>query len=384
MVTPWYGARDGGGVGIAIENLVHSLLRRGVKVWVIKVVGDGLFPRFNRGHQNELIVQLPLRGRSEFVGGKASLGYWLRSLIATVVLLGLRITTRFQLINFHYYTPPYEVLRKILRFARYSFISGFQGSDIMIAPQDAEIRQTLGYFVRDAEKLVGVSTVLINELKRLFPETGSKCSLIPNTVDADFITSASAYLPDGDVDFDVLFVGGLIPVKGPDMLIEAFHKVVQRRPETVLCIAGTGYMEKELRETIKSRNFEPNVKFAGFVPHLDLVDYYNRTRLVVIPSRSEGFPLAAMEAAICGKPVVAFSVGGLSELVVDGSTGTLVTPTDVDGLATAMLALLESPSRAVNVGEQAKKRGLQAFDPAAMAQSYLNLYQTVINRNSQT
>ena len=381
MITPWYGVAEGGGVAIAIENLVHGLQRCGARIFVIKIVGDGWYPHFSRGAQNELIVRLPLRGRHECRGVKGVIGYWLRLPIADMTLLILGIVTRFQFVNFHYYAPPYEHLRKILRFLHYRFIASFQGSDIMVAPDCDGTREALGYLVREAEKVVGVSGTLINELTRLFPEAATKCSVIHNTVDIDFIRSVSNAAPASELDIDVLFVGGLIPVKGPDLLVDAFHKVVQKRPGALLCLVGTGYMEEELRDTIRDRGIEANVKFAGFVPHQELVNYYGRTKLIVMPSRSEGFPHVAMEAAICGKPVVAFNVGGLAELVEDGSTGILVPPTDSDALANAMLELLESPSLAQRMGDQGRRRGMQAFDPSHMVQSYMTLYDAIIARN---
>ena len=381
MIAPWYGAKDGGGVAIAIENLVHGLLSRGAKVFVVKIIGDGWRPRFSRGTQNELIVRLPLRGRSEFAGAKALIGYYLRLPILVATLLVLRLVTRFQLVNFHYHIPPYDLLRRIFRFLNYKFVTGFQGSDVMVAPEHIPTREALGHLVRDAEKIIGVSRALINRLTQMFPDVAAKCSVIQNTVDVDFLTSVSTTPAPGESEFDLLFVGGLIPVKGPDQLIASLHNVVQNRPNTVLCLCGTGAMEEELKDTIRSKSLESNVKFAGFVPHLELINFYNRTRLVVIPSRSEGFPHVAMEAAICGRPVVAFNVGGLNELILDGASGILVPPNDVDEFANAILRLLDSPSLTELMGVKAKTRGTQAFDPSTMSQSYLNLYRAVINHD---
>lgn len=380
MITPWYGAGEGGGVAVAIENLVHGLQRCGAKIFVIKVLGDGFFPHVSRGDQNELIVRLPVRSRKECRGVKGFLGYWLRLPIVVITLLVLIIGTRFQIVNFHYYDLPYELLRKILRFLQYRFVVSFHGSDVMVAPSREETKEALGIHVREADKVVGVSSALIKELTHLFPDAAPKCTVIQNTVDINFIRSVSHAPRATDLDIDVLFVGGLIPVKGPDLLIEAFHKVVQKSPGAVLYVVGTGYMENELKETIRNRGLDANVQFAGFVHHLDLVNYYRRTKLTVVPSRSEGFPLVAIEAALCGKPVVAFNVGGLSELVQDGSTGILVPPTDWSALANAMLQLLETPALATSMGEQAQLRGMEAFDPAKMAQSYLTVYDKVLTR----
>ena len=84
---------------------------------------------------------------------------------------------------------------------------------------------------------------------------------------------------------------------------------------------------------------------------------------------------------MCGKAAVAFNVGGLGEVVLDGVSGILVPPRDVDALANAILGLLESPRRAERLGEQARTRAREAFDPSHMTQLYLNLYDAVLNHH---
>ncbi len=96
--------------------------------------------------------------------------------------------------------------------------------------------------------------------------------------------------------------------------------------------------------------------------------------MLVLPSWIEGLPLVVLEAMAAGVPVVATSVGGTPEAVVDGETGLLVPPRDVDALAGAIDALLSDPERAQRLGAAGRRRARERFDADAAAQRVVGLY----------
>jgi len=97
------------------------------------------------------------------------------------------------------------------------------------------------------------------------------------------------------------------------------------------------------------------------VPHDELLRLYERAAVVACPSRREGFGVACLEAMAAGRPVVASSVGGLRDLVVDGETGLLVPPGDVAALRAALEQLLGDAGLRERLGRAARERVLAEF-----------------------
>ena len=99
----------------------------------------------------------------------------------------------------------------------------------------------------------------------------------------------------------------------------------------------------------------------GLVPHDELAPLYERAAVVAVPSHREGFGVACAEAMAHGRPVVASAVGGLLDLVVDGETGLLVPPRDVQALRAALERLLGDAGLRRRLGEAGRER-----DPGAL------------------
>jgi glycosyltransferase involved in cell wall biosynthesis len=102
--------------------------------------------------------------------------------------------------------------------------------------------------------------------------------------------------------------------------------------------------------------------------------------VVAVPSMQENFPNAVLEALACGRPVVAFDVGGMPDLVLPGTTGALVRPYDVRELAEAMRSILADPARAAEMGRNGRRLVEGRLDLAAQARRYLDLYADLLPR----
>jgi D-inositol-3-phosphate glycosyltransferase len=148
----------------------------------------------------------------------------------------------------------------------------------------------------------------------------------------------------------VLFLGRLQPIKGADLAIRAMARAILQdgRAGSDLALVvmggpsgadGRGYVER-LRRLAAREGIEDRVRFLDPSPHQELPWVYSAAEVLLMPSRSESFGLAALEAQACGVPVVASSVGGLRSVVSDGSSGFLVTPEDLDALEDRLLDVL--------------------------------------------
>jgi len=122
----------------------------------------------------------------------------------------------------------------------------------------------------------------------------------------------------------MLFVGNLETVKGPDVLIDAFHIMKSSITNCRLYLTGAGSLLKHLKEKCRAHGLGKSVIFSGPVDHKTMGSWMNTADLLVVPSRNEGVPNVILEAMACQIPVVATRVGGIPEVVVENETGLLV------------------------------------------------------------
>jgi len=162
----------------------------------------------------------------------------------------------------------------------------------------------------------------------------------------------------------VLFAGALERVKGIDLLIEAWPGVRALEADARLVVCGDGSLERAMRERAGALGVGDAVSFLGSRTRAEVAGAMDAAMVVAVPSRSEGLGRVGLEAFGRGRPVVASNVGGLPELIGDGSTGLLVPPEDPESLARALAGLIGDRKRAHRMGDEAR-RVAQERDPAA-------------------
>ena len=128
------------------------------------------------------------------------------------------------------------------------------------------------------------------------------------------------------------------PVKGVDVLIDAWREVTSALPTANLLLLGDGPLRGTLEARVQSLGLGASVRFLGY--QSDVESFLHAADVCVVPSRNEGLSLAAIEAMASGLPVVATRVGGLPEVVSDGETGLLAEPENPAALASAMIRVL--------------------------------------------
>jgi glycosyltransferase involved in cell wall biosynthesis len=156
-----------------------------------------------------------------------------------------------------------------------------------------------------------------------------------------------------------LCVGRLIPIKGHVVLLRAFRRVLDERPDARLDIAGRGPLEHGLKDLARELGLDGAVRFLGHVTPIQSA--VEQAFVVVVPSLGEGFGMVALEAMERARPVIAASIGGLEDIVRQDETGLLVPPGEAEPLARAMLELAADPERAAAMGTEARRRALERF-----------------------
>jgi glycosyltransferase involved in cell wall biosynthesis len=168
-----------------------------------------------------------------------------------------------------------------------------------------------------------------------------------------------------------------VPIKGHKYLLDALAIVRTSVPDVKLEIAGSGQAEVALRDEARRLGLEGCVSFLGWQHE---VPFY-RWNVFVLPSLEEAFSMAALEAMAAGLPVVASAVGGLLELVEDGSAGLLVPPADPQILAARLTSLLGDVAQQDKMGAAARRRAGE-FSVERMCAATEGLYERLLASGS--
>jgi glycosyltransferase involved in cell wall biosynthesis len=199
--------------------------------------------------------------------------------------------------------------------------------------------------------------VLSNRVSTLY--SGVDTTAGSNEENAESVRTRQGIPPDA---FVLGTIANLLPIKGLDIMIKALSSVRRKVPMAHYVIVGGGtdaYL-RDLLNLCKDHAVNDIVHFVGFQhpawAYLSAMDVY------VQPSRDEALGIAAIEAMAMGKPVVAARVGGLPEVVIEGSTGLLFAPEDASGLSQAVIGLCHEPRVRVAMGRAGRERARQVFD----------------------
>lgn len=168
------------------------------------------------------------------------------------------------------------------------------------------------------------------------------------------------------------------PVKGLDVLISALGVLARdpRSPAFTTLLMGEGPETEALREQVRKEDLAGRVQFLGY--RSDVRDVLSGADLFVLPSRAEGFGLAALEAMAAGVPVLATAVGNLPALLDGGRLGVLVPSDDTSALAAGILGLLGDSTRRATLRTLARDRYEERFTPDVMALRTMEVWDRVL------
>src|ERR1700733_180831 len=152
----------------------------------------------------------------------------------------------------------------------------------------------------------------------------------------------------------VLYVGKLEARKGFDTLIAAAVIVLREWPQTEFWFAGHGNL-KDAKKQAENLGIEDHVRLLGWVSSSELEDIYDQVDLFCLPSYNEGVPMSVLEAMSHGLPVICTRVGGLPDVVKQGSNGMFVEPGSAESIADMILHLLREPELAASLARAGRK-----------------------------
>ncbi|HXN24899.1 MAG TPA: glycosyltransferase family 4 protein [Candidatus Dormibacteraeota bacterium] len=170
----------------------------------------------------------------------------------------------------------------------------------------------------------------------------------------------------------VLVPARLEPQKGHRVLLEALPDVRREFPQAQFLFLGEGSLKKELQDQVAALSLEEMVKFIGF--QADVANWYALADFTVLPSFYEGLPLVAIESLAASRSIVATSVDGTPEVVVNGRTGLTVAPGNPAELSKAICNFLRNPALADTYGRQGREWVEQEFSQEKQVRETSDLY----------
>jgi glycosyltransferase involved in cell wall biosynthesis len=265
-------------------------------------------------------------------------------------------------------TLKYAVLSKL--FFRWDYPIVFRNaSTISRYLRNSFARWTYAFLFRFVKHVVSVSQFSRLDFISTFPKMHHKVSVIPVAVD-DSDEKVEGEALGGNPC--VLHIGGFTFEKNHMGLLSIFEKFRQRYPDAILTLVGDGPLRKEIEDLVVKRRLKKNVVFLGYQHNPSR--YFKSAKCLVLPSIIEGLPSVILEAFQCRVPVVAYAVGGVSEIVLPGETGWLIGAKDEPAFVSAMIDVLEHPVGTAGISERAYQLVTQQFGLEDVARRFSALY----------
>jgi glycosyltransferase involved in cell wall biosynthesis len=174
----------------------------------------------------------------------------------------------------------------------------------------------------------------------------------------------------------VTVIGRIAREKGQGLFVQAFESVRSRLPQARAAIIGEGVDEQPLRAMVRERGLDHAVHLVAWQQQLAAV--YVDTDVITLPSLSEGIPNVMLEAMAAGCPVVATTVGGVTEVAVSEEHALLVPPADPDAMARAIVRLLQDKPLRDRLVEAARRRMETHHSPSRRAARIAELYESLL------
>jgi glycosyltransferase involved in cell wall biosynthesis len=223
-------------------------------------------------------------------------------------------------------------------------------------------------------RTVAVSSRLARQMSRDLWLRPGRIETIPNGVrfqraEPGDVRDELGLTPD---DRLLVCVGNLYPVKGHHHLIDALALLAPHHPTVHLAICGRGELAESLAARARGHGLSNRVHLLGLRSEIPAI--LAAADVFVLPSLSEGLPLALLEAMLAGCAIVASDVGEVGVALAHGEAGVLVEPGSPPALALALGGVLSDPGRARDLGRRASARALAQYDVSRMVRRYAGAY----------
>ncbi len=237
----------------------------------------------------------------------------------------------------------------------------------------------LQFVLKRATHVTATGQFLKETTCQICPSVCDKMSIIPFGVEIP-----EKIEPAPSEPLRICYIKGHRSKYGPHVLLKAMTEVKKAVPGVRLSMAGRGERTGELRKMVSVLGLGDVVRFVGFVQRDQIYPFLQEHHLMVMPSLTEAFGVAALEAAACGRPVIASNVGGVPEVVLDGTTGILVSPKEPDELAKAIIRLAQDPSGRAKMGKAGYQFVKQCYSWERSLDMMCDLYERLIHEKPST
>ena len=225
-------------------------------------------------------------------------------------------------------------------------------------------------------KIICISKQVQNSLTKWVPKIKEKIEIIPNGIPMNSKSNDNPLMKK----YDALFVGRLVQQKGINFLLEAVS-ILQKKYKKIIRVAivGDGPQKKELIKMCEELKIKDSVEFLGFQRDVDQI--MRSSRVLVLPSRWEGFGLVLLEAMKNKLPIVATNVGGIPEIITNGHEGLLVPTENPKILANSINRVLENSELRNQFIQNAYKKVQDHYSIEKYAYNMFNLYFKMMSDN---
>lgn len=231
------------------------------------------------------------------------------------------------LIHAHTLFPDGLAAAILSKLKRVKYVVTLHGSEVMLIDNKPVNKALAKFICNNSSAVISVSSKMAEKIRRITHREDG-IYVIRNGIEKMFQKTS------GEKAF--LFVGKLIDVKDPVMLLEAFKIFHMNNKEWKLIIVGDGPLRSKLESRAEQMRIIESIEFAGYVGRDEIGKYYSRSHSLVISSRSEGFPTVIYEAMSAGLPVLSYDIGGVKEAVVDRVNGIISKERSAESLASIM------------------------------------------------
>jgi L-malate glycosyltransferase len=283
-----------------------------------------------------------------------------------------------------HYATGYGFLGRICNY--HPLIISVWGSDVFEFPNRSFLHKWLLSSNLNAADVIASTSHCMAKETRKYIDPRREIYITPFGIDLDLFAPKKTFNWAEDGELTIGTIKALEPIYGITNLVQAFVRISSKYPKLKLLIVGNGSERELLIETISTAGLSERAQVLSAVPHDQVPEYMSKIDIFVVPSRSESFGVAALEASASEIPVIASDVGGLPEVVLDGVTGYLVPVNNVESLAEKITQLIESPHLRLEMGENGRRfveeNYMWAESVNKMSDLYNKLYSIGLNQGN--
>jgi N-acetyl-alpha-D-glucosaminyl L-malate synthase BshA len=294
---------------------------------------------------------------------------------------------RLDVLHMHYAIPHATaayLAREMYKPTRYlPFVTTLHGTDITLVGSRKSFLPITKFSIAQSDAVTAISKYLADETCRNFGLGGIE--IIPNFINAeDYRRKENAKLrtelaPQGEKL--LMHVSNFRPVKRIGDCIHTLAKIKANSKLPVrLVMCGDGIGRAPAEKLVQEYGLTDDVLFVGQVPNI--ADYLSVADLLLIPSETESFGLAALEAMACEVPVIATRVGGLPEVVLNGENGYLVSLGNTTEMAERAIEILSDETKQHSMGKRGREWAVNEFNTERVIPLYERLYEQVVDKQA--